>query len=797
MTSEQRQNQQSSNTGESPIRVDETVVRTIQEWMDHPSWDLADTAESRDEDIQTCLHLFNAETTSNAVDDNVISPQFCSVDSRSTRQASTGDVVEAEDTPQIAEPSLRFVFERLLGVGAFGVVVCVFDTVLARRVALKLLRPSLGQSKNLVRRFLREVQVAASLDHPGIVRLFETGRIGTHPYIMSAVIDGPNLSDYLKTNGGKLTVVEAVSLIANVAEALQYAHKRGVLHRDLKPSNILLTPGNRGNPSGDSAALIPLLTDFGLAKRVNDPGDQNANLSDGVQMLGTLRYSSPEQAAGRLNDVGTASDIYSLGTILYQCLSGSPPHDSDSNAEILRRVLQQPVKSLRATNANVSADLDNVVLKSLSRERPDRYATAGDFAADLHRFLRGEPVLARRASVFRRIRFWAKTNPAAATLSAVLAFITTGALIAIVVLYLGQRHALESLQLQRRMAVLQLASFDELAQTLLAKVPDSAEIRRDIALEALKKHQELADQFAGDPFIRYRLSVAYHNAAKVVGALDLIDERDRYFTACMEILEQLIQEYPENVGYRFNLFFNRHQWVVTHSSESYEWRATELRKLVTQIEEICRMDPENLSYRDVVAATQTSLADMLEPSDPVEAIPLYLAAAQESDELLNLQPKNSIFAKYALVGRGRAAEIYLASGQIAKANELCQKMMATLRGISNTVREEIWFVEIEREPQDAIARLLVQQNRIPESIVLLKECDVRYQRLCNHFPDSGGFLFDHLRVLSLLTRTLKTERLEADAEVTRKRLIDLAETPLAKAFPPDGQKRLKELLDGL
>lgn len=795
MTSERGKNSLSSTSGKSPFAVDQTVVRAVQEWMDHPSWDTTDTVEVRDEDIEVCLQLFRSPASTAAQTGQMIDAELERIDTSHGVRDSRDDL---DDTPSITEPSQRFVFERLLGVGAFGIVVCVFDNVLGRRVALKILRPSLGQSRNLVRRFLREAQVAASLDHPGVVRLFETGRIGSHPYIMSAVIDGPNLSDYLKTHDGQLATTDAAGLIANVAEALQYAHERGVLHRDIKPSNILLTYERHSNQTDCFADLIPLITDFGLAKRFNDTSDRDANLSDGVQIIGTLRYSSPEQAAGRLKDVGIASDVYSLGTILYQCLSGSPPHDGDSNSEIMRRLLQNPVKSLRGANSKVSADLDNVVLKSLSRERQDRYATAGEFAADLRRYLRGEPVLARRAGIFRRIRFWAIRNPAIAAMSTILALTTVVAMFAIVTLYLGQRDAWKMAEEHRKTAMEAISeSYEEVAETVLARMPNSIEVRRDLALKSVEKHKELADGFEGDPLSRYRLSVAYHNAAKVVGAMDLVDQRDHYFRLCMEILEQLIQEYPEDVGYQFDLFFNRHLWVVAHSSEPYEWRATELRKLVPQIEEICRMDPKNLSYRDVAAATQTSLADNLEPTRPMEAIPWYLAAAKESDELLSLKPDKSIFSKYALVGRARAAEIYLEKGKLAEAEELCQKMTITLAGIAETVREEIWFIEIEREPQDAFARLLVQQNRIPEAIASLRECDERYKRLREYFPDSSGFLYDHLRVLSLLARALMSESLHADAEDVKKRLFALSETPLAKTFTPEGQKKLDDLLDGL
>lgn len=573
---------------------------------------------------------------------------------------------------------------------------------------------------------------------------------------------------------------------------------RAVLHRDLKPSNILLQPETSDPPTGNTTHLIPLLTDFGLAKRVNDPVDQKANLSDGVQMLGTLRYSSPEQAAGRVSDIGIASDVYSLGTILYQCLSGSPPHDGDSNGEILRRVLQEPVRSLRARNPDVSVDLDNVVLKSLSRERQDRYATAGEFAADLRRFLRGEPVLARRASIFRRIRFWARKNPAFAALAALFVITTTTTLSAVVWLYLGQRDALMEAETHREVALRTVAvAYDDVAQTLLENVPNTTEVRCSIALKSLQTHLELVEQFKGNALSRYRLSVAYHYAAKTVGALDRLEERDKYFTECMAILEQLIKEDPSNVDYRFDLFFNKRLWVVFHTDETFEWRAAELRKLVLEIDQICRMEPDNLDYRDVDSATKMDLADMLAPTRPTEAIPLYLGAAAVSDELLRQKPTNSIYSKYALVGRARAAEIYLASGQLKAAEDLCQKMGATLKVIPPAVRREILFEEIEREPQDAYSRLLVLQDRCADAIPQLQECELRYQRLLQHFPESAGFEIDHLRILALQHQALMADGKQAEAASVKAQFLQAADSPAARTFGPPGKELVAELLKSM
>ena len=188
------------NANQGRPEISQDAIRNMQDWIDHPSWDSQDMGESKDEDIQLCVDLFREGTADQSA--------------MVSTQPVPADLLPQIDTDEtIIEASVeRFSFDRLLGVGAFGVVLSVYDKTLARRVALKILRPSLGHSRTLERRFLREVQVAASLDHAGIVRVFETGRIGSHPYIMSAVIDGPNLAVHLTERGGKIQQREAADL---------------------------------------------------------------------------------------------------------------------------------------------------------------------------------------------------------------------------------------------------------------------------------------------------------------------------------------------------------------------------------------------------------------------------------------------------------------------------------------------------------------------------------------------------------------------------------------------------------
>ena len=702
--------------------ISQDAIRIVQDWIDHPSWDTQeDTSESKDEDIQRCVDLFREDAA-----------ERCTESANRPIPASFSAQVETDES--IVEASAdRFAFERLLGVGAFGVVLAVYDKILARRVALKILRPSLGNARTLERRFLREVQVAASLDHTGIVRVFETGRIGSHPYIMTALIDGPNLAIHLKDRGGIIRACDAAELIAHVAEALQFAHERGVLHRDLKPGNILLEPDTN---KGDTQAYMPRLTDFGLAKRVNDPMDEKANLSDGCQMLGTLRYCSPEQASGRLKDVGTASDIYSLGAILHQALTGKTPHEGSSNAELLTNILQNPVPSLRRLDSAISKDIDNIVLKCLSREPHDRYATAVELAADLKRFLRGEPVVARKASVVRRLRYWVWENPAIAGMATLTLAVILGALIVMSVLYVRERQAVD-------LALKAInESYVRVAEDVLIDVPNSAEKRYQLHLMALDAHKKLAEGFGYDARSRHRLSVAYSYAGTAAGRLARRQESRQYREACIDLLQRLLKEDPDNERYQYDLFFNRNNIAnAMHDAADDPRDRIAMKELVHEsILKLLKLAPKNRDYLDASASAKMSLAAEYVRTDKARAPQMFREACEISDRLWAENPKDLVFVKYALTARAHLADLLRNNGDLKESERLCLEAVAILQSITNPDRTRPWFEEIEREPIRSLAELRFSQGNWAEAVPLLRRCAEISNTQSTLHPENDGYL---------------------------------------------------------
>ncbi len=296
-----------------------------------------------------------------------------------------------------------------LGRGGMGVVFRARQPGLDRDVAVKLLRDAAFAGEPERRRFQAEAASAARLNHPHIVAIYEVGTADGQPFLVMERVAGRNLADV--TRDGPLPSRRAAEIAAQLADAVQHAHARGVLHRDLKPSNVLL-----------DAAGAPRLTDFGLAR----PLDTDSSLTLTGQVLGTPGYLAPEQARGAAG-AGPAADVYGLGALLFHLLTGRAPFVAAGAAEALAQVLHEEPLSPRLLNPAVPSDLAAVCLRCLHKEPGQRYPSAGALAEDLRRFLEGRPTLARPAGPLGRVGRWARRRPAlAAALAAAGAMALAG-----------------------------------------------------------------------------------------------------------------------------------------------------------------------------------------------------------------------------------------------------------------------------------------------------------------------------------------------------------------------------------
>lgn len=387
----------------------------------------------------------------------------------------------------------KFELREEIGRGGYGVVFLAYDRAMGREVALKVPHATVLMRDDLLMRFRIESRAAALLDHPNIVQVFDAGSVGPVFYIASAYCPGTSLHDWLTEHPIKVAPREAAQLILCLARAIQHANERGVFHRDLKPANILLQPADgiselgidkapvgpanceseRNQPAncGEHAErraraveltrrcplsnLTPRITDFGLAK-LND--ESLATVSGAV--LGTPAYMAPEQASGQSKASTSRVDVYSLGAILYQILTGKVPFEGKTPWETLRRVINDPPDSVRSVRPEVNKDLETICLKCLEKDPELRYASAGQLAEDIQRFLNHEPILARNASVGELLLRIVRRKPLASTLAMALVVAILTGLITVFALWKQS----ESRRVRIELALNETAQANEIAK---------------------------------------------------------------------------------------------------------------------------------------------------------------------------------------------------------------------------------------------------------------------------------------------------------------------------------------------
>jgi serine/threonine protein kinase/tetratricopeptide (TPR) repeat protein len=314
----------------------------------------------------------------------------------------SGPADENGETPTDARIPMHFGDYELLneiGRGGQGVVYRARQKSLNRTVALKVIGLGRWASTPHLRRFRHEAESAARLEHPQIVPIYEIGEGDGSCYFSMKFVEGGELDEVVRRE--PMSTRRAAELLVKIARTVHFAHERGILHRDIKPGNILV------DKNGE-----PHLTDFGLARLI----EQESTITNSFDVLGTPSYMAPEQAAGRVKELTAAADVYSLGAVFYQMLTGQPPFAGGTTYETIRLLMETEPRSPRLWNPKVDVDLATICLKCLEKEPQRRYPTALALAEDLERWLRHEPIRARRTNVFRRAGKWVRRNPTTAAL---------------------------------------------------------------------------------------------------------------------------------------------------------------------------------------------------------------------------------------------------------------------------------------------------------------------------------------------------------------------------------------------
>ena len=362
-----------------------------------------------------------------------------------------------------------------IGRGGQGVVFRARQKSLNRIVALKVIRLGQWASKVHLKRFRLEAEAAARLEHPGIVPIHEVGERDGSCYFSMKFIEGGQLDEVVRRT--PMSIRQAAELIAKVARTVHYAHEHGILHRDIKPGNILLDP--KGEPH---------LTDFGLARLV----ESESSVTQTLDVLGTPSYMAPEQAVGNNEAISSVTDVYGLGAVLYQLLTGQPPFAGGATYETIKLLLDTEPKQPRLLNPKIDHDLSTICLKCLEKDPKRRYPSALAFAEDLERWLKHEPIQARHTGVFARGKKWVRRNPTSALLAASLLVLASGCWMDHLEKRTISRHPLatgiavlpfENLSEQRENAAAFVDGVQDDILTKLARIADLKVISRTSVME--------------------------------------------------------------------------------------------------------------------------------------------------------------------------------------------------------------------------------------------------------------------------------------------------------------------------
>ncbi len=434
----------------------------------------------------------------------------------------------------------HFEILELLGQGGHGLVLLAEDVELKRKVALKLPRPEAMLDSSLKKRFVLEAEVAAALSHPNIIPVFEAGLVGPLCFIAYAYCPGEPLSHWLKRRGRSVPTTLAARIVATLARAIHHAHVQGVVHRDLKPSNVMLVDVSRTTEDFDPEQCCRI-TDFGLAKL--ESSDQELTRSGAI--VGTTAYLSPEQAEGGETVVGPPADIFSLGTMLYELLTGKPPFLRSKPLDTLTAIRVAEPTRPRKLDSRIPGDLEAICLKCLEKSPTSRYPSAIDLAHDLQLFLDGKPVQARKIGSIDRALRWCRRNPIVAMLVAIAGTLFVTGTVAVTlqwrqaVFNLGraehefaraeknlEQAKQQGLRASRHLRTAQ-ASIDELLNQLateLSSIPQMEETQRRLLVSALSFQERLLDEESDDPLVQLEAAEGQLRVARINRMLGNLDE---------------------------------------------------------------------------------------------------------------------------------------------------------------------------------------------------------------------------------------------------------------------------------
>ncbi len=554
----------------------------------------------------------------------------------------------------------EFEIVREIGKGSMAIVYEAIRRSDRRRVALKVLPPSLTLSERALARFLRESEVMARIEHEAIVQVLDHGRKGRLHYFVMEFVRGVTLAE--RTTHGPLPARQAAKLCAQVARALHFAHERGVVHRDVKPGNLMLRED--GNV---------VITDFGLARETG-----TGSLTESGMIVGTPIYMSPEQVLGERGHVGTRSDVYSLGATLYHLVTGGPPFAAPTAQAVLKAVLEHDPAPPTVLQRDLPRQLEAVIQKAMEKAPGRRYGTALELAEDLERFVAGVPVLARHRGPFARLVRRALSRP----MLVVLVLVIVGLAIGAIVLHLDrQRWLLETQLAEAEFALVQASSTRDPQMRLLTGEQRKERLQHALNLTdgIVSSHPSVARAF----FLRAK---ARHRLQDFRGALADLD-------ACANLTGSATSEV---------LRLRIDSTSRLHDPES-------IRRLQLDLARLLELEPDNLSRALVVEHLLAFAAEAAEPDRSS-----LLASARKTLAPVTTDDSQTLIARarlHELSGDPAGAELYMrqALGEYAG--------NAPVHGAAAQLFARLGLADESRQERD-LARMLDPESaaeQVPEA----------------------------------------------------------------------------------
>ncbi len=510
----------------------------------------------------------------------------------------------ARDPPPIA--GYKILGE--LGRGGMGVVYHARQVSLGREVALKIVLNGAHAAWSERSRFRVEAETAARLNHPNIVAIYEVGEQDDVPYVALEYVEGGSLEEALATS--PLPQIEAAGLAETLARAIEHVHRHGIVHRDLKPANVLMT-----------AEGVPKITDFGLAKWV----DVRSGHTQSGAIMGTPSYMAPEQARGETRFIGPAADVYALGAILYEMVTGRPPFKGVTAQETVQQLLTEDPLPPSRLQPQVSRDLETICLSCLQKEPSRRYSGAGALADDLRRYLDRKPILARPTPWWERVVKWMRRRPGTAMVLAVIA-LAAAALVASSLAYSArlrreraiaqtQRDAAKTAQQQSeadfRLALDAVQRFyTEVSENKLLNVPTMDPLRIELLERARDFYQRIARERVDDPDVQaawaragWRLAVMVHDARSVQEGISLLEQP-------IAIQQRLAHRYPDRPEFRSDLARSYNNLGIMHRRNNQNaLGAEDWERALALRDQLVREHPDDFLYRRDLAQTRQNLGN--------------------------------------------------------------------------------------------------------------------------------------------------------------------------------------------